>query len=104
MSSAEACRTVSTMPPPSAALCLGRMRMGAAYGRRHDLVRDVKVPDRGPAGCGELRHELRQFVQIPDRLSGEPKSTRNAGEIAVAEYGAVLDHPLRAELVHLGEI
>src|SRR6185295_18271945 len=49
-------------------LALGRAGMGAAYGRRHDLVRDVKVPDRGAAACRELHHELRQVVQIPDRL------------------------------------
>src|ERR1044071_6922849 len=36
----------------SSALCLGRMRMGAADGRRQDLVRDVEIPDRGAAARG----------------------------------------------------
>src|SRR5712692_4039530 len=55
-----------------ASLFLGRMRMGAAYGRRHDLTGDVKVPDRGAATCSELRHQLGQIIQILERLSGEP--------------------------------
>src|SRR5687767_5798623 len=83
---------------------LGRMRMGAAYRRRDDLVRDVKVPDRGAAACGELSHELRQIVQVPDRLSREPESARDAGEIAVSEHRSVLGHSFRAQLVQLGSV
>src|SRR3954469_3604852 len=48
----------------SGALGLARMGMGAADARRQDLVRDVKIPDRGAAGCSELRHQLRQVVQV----------------------------------------
>src|SRR5438552_10463463 len=80
------------------------MSMGAAYGRRHDLVGDVKGPARAAAACGEFRHELRQVVQIPDRLSREPESARNGREIAVAEYRPILGHLLRAELVQLGAV
>src|SRR2546421_7555467 len=107
MSSAEACRTVSTVPflrLGCGALCLGRMGMGAAYGRRHDLVRDVKVPDCGAAACGELRHELRQVAQILDRPSREPEAARDAGEIAVAEHGAFLGHSLGTELMDFGAV
>src|SRR5713101_5069250 len=82
------------LSPPSVAgvrpssfspLFLGRMRMGAAYGRRHDFSGDVKVPDRSAAACSELRHELRQIIQIPESLSRKPETPRDAREIAVAE-------------------
>src|SRR6266516_3983527 len=86
------------------ALFLGRMRMGAAYGRRHDFSGDVKVPDRSAAACSELRHLLRQIIQIPEGLSREPESARDTREIAVAEHRPVLGHPLRAELVHFGAV
>src|SRR6266853_1597368 len=82
-------------------LFLGRMRMGAAYGRRHDFCGDVKVPDRCAAACSELRHELRQVIQLPEGLSRKPESARDTREIAVAEHRSVLGHPLRAELVQL---
>src|SRR6266566_3697701 len=85
-------------------LFLGRMRMGAAYGRRHDFGGDVKVPHRSAAACSELRHELRQIIEIPKGLSREPESARDAREIAVAEYRPVFGHPLRAELVQLGAV
>src|SRR2546427_71128 len=85
-------------------LFFGRMRMGAAYGRRHDFSGDVKVPDRSAAACSELRHELRQIIQIPKGLSREPESARDAREIAVAEHRPVLGHPLRAELVQFGAV
>src|SRR3979411_740034 len=95
---------VSSFPESSSLspLFLGRIRMGAAYGRRHDLIGDVKVPDRSAAACSELRHELRQIIQILEGLSREPESARDAREIAVAEHRPVLGHPLRAELVQLG--
>src|SRR6266513_5940148 len=95
-----------SFPEPSSfsPLFLGRMRMGAAYGRRHDFSGDVKVPHRSAAACGELRHELRQIIQIPEGLSREPESARDAREIAVAEHRPVLGHPLRAELVQLGAV
>src|SRR5262252_7011360 len=83
---------------------LAVLRMGAAYGRRHDLVGDVEIPDRGAAARGELRHGLRQVVQLPERLPREPESARDAGEIAVAEDGPFLGHPLRAHLVQLGAV
>src|SRR6266568_8585983 len=83
---------------------LGRMRMGAAYGRRHDFSGDVKVPDRSAAACGELGHLLRQIIQILEGHSLEPESARDAREIAVAEYRSVLGHPFRAELVQLGAV
>src|SRR6266487_2843115 len=65
------------------ALFLGRMRMGAAYGRRHDFSGDVKVPDRSAAACSELGHLLRQIIQIPEGLSREPESARDAREIGL---------------------
>ena len=52
--------------------------MGAAYGRRHDFSGDVKVPDRSAAACGELRHSLRQIIQILEGHSLEPESARDA--------------------------
>src|SRR2546429_1536040 len=85
-------------------LFLGRMGMGAAYGRRHDLSGAVKVPDRSAAACSELRHELRQVIQIPEGLSREPESARDTREIAIAEHRTVLRHSLRAELVQLGAV
>src|SRR3954468_11892296 len=86
----------------SVALGLGRTGMGAADGRRENLVRDVKVPYRGAAGRGELRHEPRQLVQVLESPSREPESARDAREIAVAEHRSILGQPFRAELVHLG--
>src|ERR1700704_2608199 len=80
------------------------LRMRAANGRRHDLVRNVKVPDRGAPACSELRDELREVIQVLDGLSREPESTRNACEIAVAEHRPVLEHPFGAQLVHLGAV
>src|SRR5712692_940444 len=67
-----------------ASLFLGRMRMGAAYGRRHDFSGDVKVPNRSAAACSELRHSLRQIIQILEGHSREPEPARDAREIAVA--------------------
>src|SRR6266496_4002100 len=61
---------------------LGRMRMGAAYGRRHDFSGDVKVPHRSAAACGELGHLIRQIIQILEGHSLEPESARDAREIA----------------------
>src|SRR5215831_12318654 len=80
------------------------MRMGAAYGRRHDFTGDVKVPDRTAACRSELCHPLRQIVQILEGLSREPESARDAGEIAVAEHRPILGHSLRAELVQFGAV
>src|SRR6266581_3107378 len=98
-------RSVAGDRPSSFSLSfLGRMRMGAAYGRRHDLTGDVKVPDRSAATCSELRHQLGQIIQILERLSGEPESARDAREIAVTEHRPVLGHPFRAELVQLGAV
>src|SRR6185312_16605018 len=44
-------------------------RMGAPDRRRHDLVRNVEVPDRGPTARGELLQQLRQIVQALNVLS-----------------------------------
>src|SRR4051812_26435216 len=77
----------SALPPEVlAGLLLGKMRMRPAYGRRDDLVRDVKIPDRGAACCGELGDELRHVGEVLDRLSRKAESARDAGQIAVAEH------------------
>src|SRR5688500_1917270 len=52
-SAATAARATAVFPDGmDSVLFLGRMRMGPAYGRRNDLVRDVKVPHRGAAARG----------------------------------------------------
>src|SRR3954470_2685708 len=85
-------------------LILCRARMGAAYGRRDDLIRNVEVPDRGVAARAELRHQLRQAVQGRERLPRQAETARDAGEVAVAEHRALLGQSFGAQLVHLGAI
>src|SRR5258708_16874523 len=79
-------RLAGDRPSSLSPLFLGRMRMGAAYGRRHDFSGDVKVPDRSAAACSELRHELRQIIQIPESLFREPEYAPDARDIAGAQH------------------
>src|SRR6185295_18085776 len=85
-------------------LLRGRMGMRAAYGRRYDLVGDVKVPDRAAAAGGEFSNELRQIVQALEGSSREPEAARDASEIAIAEYRPFLGHSFGAQLVHFGAV
>src|SRR5262245_45338573 len=70
------------------ALLPGGMR--AADGGLDDFIRDVKVPYRCAAACGELGHQLRQVVQLLERFTRQSEAVRDAGEVAVAEHRAVL--------------
>src|SRR3954462_6637079 len=95
----SSCRSAQKLSCFSVALGLGGTGMGAADARRQDLVGDMKIPYRGATGCGKLRHQLRQVVEVLESSSREPESARDSREIAVAEHRPILGQPLGAELV-----
>ena len=73
--------------------------MSAAQDRGYNTIRDLDIPNCGPAFRGKAGDQRRECRQIRHRLACQTKATRNSRKIGAAEHRSGIGQPLGAQLM-----